>query len=63
MHINGPLNTLSWHTCVKGYKLWVVIPPSDIIDKEFIRGHHLMNEKERDDPIHYFHYLLPRLKE
>ena len=42
----------------------MLIPPSEIIDKKFVRGKHLLepSEKELNEAIHYFDLVLPRLK-
>jgi histone arginine demethylase JMJD6 len=45
-----------------GHKHWVFIPPTPGIDKKFVRGKHLIQKGEDDEAIHYFDYILPRLK-
>lgn len=58
-----PLGTSAWNTSVQGHKRWVLIPPQKDITKKFVRGKHLMKKGEDDEAIHYFDFILPRLKE
>jgi histone arginine demethylase JMJD6 len=39
-----------------------LIPPGPGIDKKFVRGKHLIQKGEDDEAIHYFDFILPRLK-
>jgi hypothetical protein len=45
-----------------GHKLWVLIAPDPELTKKFVRGRHLINKGEDDEAIHYFDFILPRLK-
>jgi histone arginine demethylase JMJD6 len=45
-----------------GHKRWVFIPPAPDLTKKFVRGRHLMSKDEDDEAIHYFDFVLPRLK-
>lgn len=40
-----------------------MIPPGEGITKKFVQGDYLRKKGEKDKPIHYFDYILPRLKE
>ena len=52
----------AWNTSVQGHKRWLLIPPHPDIDKNFVRGKHLMKKGEDDEAIQYFDFILPRLK-
>lgn len=39
-----------------------MIPPSEGINKQFVRGEHLRKKGEDDEAIQYFDKILPRLK-
>ena len=56
------MGTSAWNASVMGHKRWVLIPPSPDYDKKFVRGRHLMSKEEDDEAIHYFDFILPRLK-
>lgn len=57
-----PLGTSAWNTSVAGRKRWLLIPPSNDIDKNLVRGKHLIEKGEDDEAIQYFDFILPRLK-
>lgn len=57
-----PLGTSAWNTSIAGHKRWLLIPPNPDIDKNFVRGKHLMQKGEDDEAIQYFDFILPRLK-
>ena len=61
MH-QDPLSTSAWNASIMGHKRWVLIPPSPDLTKKFVRGRHLMSKDEDDEAIHYFDFVLPRLK-
>ena len=61
MH-QDPLATSAWNASIMGHKRWVLIPPSPDLTKKFVRGRHLMSKDEDDEAIHYFDFVLPRLK-
>jgi hypothetical protein len=46
-----------------GYKRWVLIEPGPGINKRLVRGRSLTKLNEDDEAIHYFDYILPRVKE
>ena len=57
-----PLGTSAWNCSVSGRKRWILIPPLPEYEKHFLRGHHLKKEGEREQAIHYFDLIWPRLK-
>jgi len=61
MH-QDPLATSAWNASIMGHKRWVLMPPSPDLTKKFVRGRHLMSKDEDDEAIHYFDFVLPRLK-
>ena len=40
---------------------WVLFPPE--VPKEIVKGKGLRSKGEDDEAIHYFDYILPRIKE
>jgi histone arginine demethylase JMJD6 len=60
---NDPLGTSAWNTSVAGHKRWVMMPPTEGISKQLVRGEHLRKKNEDDEAIQYFDKILPRLKE
>jgi histone arginine demethylase JMJD6 len=58
-----PLGTSAWNTSVMGHKRWLLIAPDPNITKSLVRGRHLIEKGEDDEAIHYFDFILPRLKE
>jgi histone arginine demethylase JMJD6 len=59
VHID-PLATSAWNTLVTGQKRWVVFPP--YVAREIVKGKGLVREDEDDEAIHYFMFILPRIK-
>mmetsp|Transcript_76047 Transcript_76047/g.114501 ORF Transcript_76047/g.114501 Transcript_76047/m.114501 type:complete len:447 (-) Transcript_76047:359-1699(-) len=59
VHID-PLATSAWNTLVVGKKRWVLFPPN--VPKSVVKGRGLVREDEDDEAIHYFMYILPRIK-
>jgi histone arginine demethylase JMJD6 len=59
IHID-PLATSAWNTLVSGQKRWVVFPPH--VSKEIVKGKGLVRSDEDDEAIHYFSFILPRIK-
>ena len=57
-----PLGTSAWNASVMGHKRWIMIPPAPGITKKLVRGRHLTEKHEDDEAIHYFDFILPRLK-
>ena len=45
-----------------GHKRWLLIQPGQGITKKLVRGRHLVKKEEDDEAIHYFDFILPRLK-
>lgn len=59
IHID-PLSTNAWNTLLYGQKRWVLFPPH--VPKYIVKGKGLIGPKEDDEAIHYFMYILPRIK-
>lgn len=59
VHID-PLGTSAWNTLVRGVKRWVLFPPH--VPKSVVKGRRLILPKEDDEAVHYFCYILPRIK-
>lgn len=59
VHID-PLATSAWNTLVVGQKRWVLFPPH--VPKSVVKGNGLVRDDEDDEAIHYFMYILPRIK-
>ena len=57
-----PLGTSAWNTSVAGHKRWVMIRNAPGITKRMVRGKDLMKKGEDDEAIHYFDFILPRIK-
>mmetsp|Transcript_15342 Transcript_15342/g.18669 ORF Transcript_15342/g.18669 Transcript_15342/m.18669 type:complete len:560 (+) Transcript_15342:132-1811(+) len=59
IHID-PLGTAAWNTLLVGMKRWVLFPPH--IPKRVAKGRDFIGRNEDDEAIHYFMFILPRLK-
>ena len=59
VHID-PLGTSAWNTLIHGQKRWVLFPPH--VPKRVVKGRDLVKDDEDDEAIHYFMYILPRIK-
>jgi len=59
VHID-PLATSAWNTLVVGKKRWVLFPP--YISKSIVKGSGLVRKDEDDEGVHYFSFILPRIK-
>lgn len=59
VHID-PLATNAWNSLIQGVKRWVLFPPH--VPKSVIKGKGLVRDDEDDEAIHYFMYILPRIK-
>jgi histone arginine demethylase JMJD6 len=59
VHID-PLSTNAWNTLLHGQKRWVLFPPH--VPKYIVKGKDQIGPKEDDEAIHYFMYILPRIK-
>ena len=59
VHID-PLATSAWNTLIHGTKRWVLFPPQ--VPKRIVKGKGLIRPDEDDEAIHYFMYILPRIK-
>jgi histone arginine demethylase JMJD6 len=59
IHID-PLSTNAWNTLLHGQKRWVLFPPH--VPKYVVKGKGLIGPKEDDEAIHYFMFILPRIK-
>lgn len=59
VHID-PLATNAWNTLIEGQKRWVLFPPH--VPKHIVKGRGLIRDDEDDEAIHYFMFILPRIK-
>ena len=59
VHID-PLGTAAWNTLIYGQKRWVLFPPH--VPKHIAKGKGLIRRSEDDEAIHYFDFILPRIK-
>ena len=59
VHID-PLSTNAWNTLLHGQKRWVLFPPH--VPKRIVKGRGLIRSDEDDEAIHYFMFILPRIK-
>jgi histone arginine demethylase JMJD6 len=59
VHVD-PLATNAWNTLIEGRKRWVLFPPH--VPKSVVKGRGLVEKDEDDEAIHYFMYILPRIK-
>jgi histone arginine demethylase JMJD6 len=59
VHID-PLGTAAWNVVTHGCKHWVLMEPQE--QKRVVKGRDLIKGGEDDEAIHYFDYILPRIK-
>jgi len=59
VHID-PLGTAAWNTLLFGQKRWVLFPPQ--VPKHIAKGKGLVRKNEDDEAVHYFDFILPRIK-
>ena len=59
VHID-PLATGAWNTLISGQKRWVLFPPH--VSKSIVKGSGLVRKDEDDEAVHYFSFILPRIK-
>jgi len=59
VHID-PLGTAAWNTLLNGQKRWVLFPPQ--VPKHIAKGKGLIRKNEDDEAVHYFDFILPRIK-
>mmetsp|Transcript_16680 Transcript_16680/g.38503 ORF Transcript_16680/g.38503 Transcript_16680/m.38503 type:complete len:432 (-) Transcript_16680:306-1601(-) len=59
VHID-PLATSAWNTLIVGQKRWVLFPPH--VSKSIVKGSGLVRNDEDDEAVHYFSFILPRIK-
>ncbi len=59
VHID-PLATSAWNTLIVGQKRWVLFPPH--VPKGVVKGKGLVRSDEDDEAVHYFSFILPRIK-
>ena len=55
-----PLGTSAWNALTYGSKRWVLFEPKE--DRTLVRGKRHRKKGEDDEAIHYFDYLLPRIR-
>ena len=59
VHID-PLGTSAWNTVIKGYKRWVLFPPTTL--RKVAKALDVQDDDEDDEAVHYFLDFLPRLR-
>lgn len=59
VHID-PLGTSAWNTLIHGKKRWVLFPPH--VPKRIVKGKGLVRSDEDDEAVHYFTFILNRIK-
>jgi histone arginine demethylase JMJD6 len=59
IHVD-PLATNAWNTLIVGKKRWVLFPPH--VSKRIVKGKGLVRNDEDDEAVHYFMFILPRIK-
>lgn len=59
VHID-PLGTAAWNAVTHGVKHWVLYEPQE--SKKVVKGKDVMRKGEDDEAIHYFDFILPRIK-
>jgi histone arginine demethylase JMJD6 len=55
-----PLGTAAWNAVTHGYKRWILFEPKE--DRKLVKGKKHRNKGEDDEAIHYFDFILPRLR-
>ena len=55
-----PMGTAAWNAVTLGSKRWVLFEPS--VEKIVVKGRRFRQKGEDDEAIHYFDYILPRLR-
>jgi histone arginine demethylase JMJD6 len=60
VHID-PLGTSAWNTLIHGQKRWVLFPPH--VPKRIVKGKGLIASNEDDEAVHYFTFILDRIKQ
>lgn len=59
VHID-PLGTAAWNAVSHGVKHWVLFEPKE--SKKVVKGKDVIRKGEDDEAIHYFDFILPRIK-
>lgn len=61
VHID-PLGTNAWNTLLQGQKRWCLFPPH--VPKHIVKGKGIVvDEADDDEAIHYFMYILPKIRQ
>lgn len=55
-----PMGTAAWNAVTCGIKRWVMFEPNE--QKSVVRGRKFRLKNEDDEAIHYFDFLLPRIR-
>lgn len=55
-----PLGTSAWNAVTHGVKRWVLFEPKE--DRVLVKGRRYKQKGEDDEAVHYFDFLLPRLR-
>lgn len=55
-----PMGTAAWNAVTHGVKRWVLFEPN--ADRTLVKGRKYKNKGEDDEAIHYFDFILPRLR-
>lgn len=55
-----PLGTAAWNAVTHGAKRWVLFEPGT--SKRLVKGKDLLQKGEDDEAVHYFDFILPRIK-
>jgi histone arginine demethylase JMJD6 len=56
-----PLGSAAWNAVTHGFKRWVLFEPK--AEKQIVKGRKYKDKAEDDEAIHYFDFLLPRIRE
>ena len=59
VHVD-PLGTSAWNTLIVGKKRWILYPPH--VSKSIVKGSGLVHNDEDDEAVHYFSFIVPRIK-